>query len=398
MDYKLWSNEEVERLIELSKTHNVPELAKIFNKTNYSISNKLSKLGLKAVNKRNYWSEEDLEFLKANYNTMDKKELAKKLNRSYGVVLNKGRKLGVATKVDNIPDKWTTEDIDYLKRWYGIKTMKLMSKTLNRTPTAIELKAKRLKLGGKKDKRISTATIMDILGVTDRDKIRQWRFKGLLNMQRIPDSHMLYINLPELIKFMEENQDLWDTRLANYSFVFKRKPTWLIAKEESDKLKPLPKKTPKNELTISDVKKIKELHAQGINPYQIRKMTGFGKGTIEKYTTESYSVDGPFTREETMFVKENMDKLTVKEIAEHLDRAPSSIRGKIKRIKEEEAGIKKIKQRLWTEKEITILQKNIDKSIPELQKLLKKRSRSSIARKRLELKGYFTELYARNSN
>ena len=55
---------------------------------------------------------------------------------------------------------------------------------------------------------------------------------------------------------MEENQDLWDTRLANYSFVFKRKPTWLIAKEESDKLKPLPKKTPKNELTISDVKKI----------------------------------------------------------------------------------------------------------------------------------------------
>lgn len=37
-----------------------------------------------------------------------------------------------------------------------------------------------------------------------------------------------------------------------------------------------------------------------------------------------------------------MDKLTVKEIAEHLDRAPSSIRGKIKRIREEEAGIKKL--------------------------------------------------------
>lgn len=209
---------------------------------------------------------------------------------------------------------------------------------------------------------------------------------------------MLYINLPELIKFMEENQDLWDTRLANYSFVFKRKPAWLTAKEESDKLKSLPQKTTRNELTLNDVKRIKALYSQGINPYQIRKITGFGRGTIEKYTTESYSVDGPFTQEETMFVKENMDKLTVKEIAKHLDKAASSIRGKIKRIKEEEAGVKKIKQRLWTEKEVTILQKNIDKSIPELQKLLKKRSRSSIARKRLELKGYFTELYTRNSN
>lgn len=169
-------------MIKLSKIHNVPELAKMFNRTNSSISKKLSKLGLKAVNKRNYWSEEELEFLKTNYNTMDKKELAKKLNRSYGVVLNKGRELGVAPKVDNIPDKWTTEDIEYLKRWYGLKTMKLMSKTLNRTPTAIELKAKCLRLGGKKDKRISTATIMDIFGVTDKDKIRKWRFKGLLNM------------------------------------------------------------------------------------------------------------------------------------------------------------------------------------------------------------------------
>ena len=307
MEYRKWTNEEVLNLIKLSKIHDVPELSKILNRSNKAIWAKLKKLGVKAVNKKKYWSAEDLEFLKANYNTMNKRELAKKLGRSYEVILTKAQLLGIAPKLDKIPDKWSKEDIEYLKRWYGLKSLKTIGKTLKRTETSLELKSKRLNLGGKKDRRITTAAIMDILGVTDRDKIRRWRFKGILNMNRIADSHMLYITLPELIKFMENNQELWDTRLGNYNFVFVRKPAWLIEKEKSDKLKPLPKKTTKNELTLNDVKRIKELYAQGVNPYQIRKITGFGNGTIERYTSEDYSVDGPFTKEETMFIKENMD-------------------------------------------------------------------------------------------
>lgn len=383
-----WDETTLNKVLELTKTHSIAEISKIMGVSRNTIASKLQRLGIKAVDKRpQVWSDKEIEFLKANYNTMNKEYLAKKLGRSYVSVVARASIIGISPqgKPQNL---WSKEEEEYLRKNYNMKSRKLIAKNLGRTEEAIHLKAKKMKLGNKSEKRITVPAIANILGVK-KDAVHHWYSKGVIQLTRIPDSNMLYISLPALTKFMKENQDLWDTRNADYSFVFTNKPTWLLAKEESDKLKPSVTKKRVVAVTFAEIRQIKTLYSQGLSVRDIATKINRSETTVQRYISDEHLKDyttGYYMSHEIEFIENNLEKLTVKEIAHHLNRPVSSVSSKIKLLKENE-NVKKIKKIPWTEKELDKLQKNLDKSIPELQKIIKSRSYRAIDHKKRELLG-----------
>lgn len=333
-----WDETTLNKVLELTKTHSIAEISKIMGVSGNVISSKLQRLGVKAIDKRpQSWSDEEIEFLKANYNTMNKEYLAKKLGRTYATVVARASMLGIAPK-GSPQNLWSKEEEEYLRKNYNMKSKKLIAKNLGRTEEAIHLKAKKIKLGNKSEKRITVSAIANILGVK-KDTVHNWYSKSIIQLTRVPDSNMLYISLPVLTKFMKENQDLWDTRLADYNFVFTKKPTWLLEKEESDKLKPSITKKKVVAVTFSEIRQIKTLYSQGLSIRGIAIQLNRSETTIQRYISDEHLKDytiGHYMPHEIEFIENNLEKLTVKEIAEHLNHPVSSISSKIKLLKENE--------------------------------------------------------------
>ena len=384
-----WDEPTLNKVLELTKTHSIVEISKIMNVSRNTIASKLQRLGVKAVDKRpDNWSEEEIEFLKANYSTMNKEYLAKKLGRSYSTIVSRASMIGIAPERPYLARKWTKEDEDCLRKNYNVISRKKIAQKLGRTEEAIHLKAKKMKLGNKTEKRITISALSNILGC-NKNTIHKWYAKSLIPLSRIPDSNMLYISLPKLIKFMETHQELWDTRKADYTFVFTRKPKWLIGKEKSDKLKPIIVENCVKPVTMSEIKQIKKLYADGLSIHAIAIKLNRGENTIKRYITDEHLTDykaGYYTKEELKFIENNRSTLSVNEIALHLNRSVNSIKSKIKRIEENET-VTKIKKLPWTEEELDKLKKNLDKSIPQLEKIIKTRSYRALDHKKRELLG-----------
>ena len=94
---KFWSNEEIEKLRELSNKHfTQAEIAEVLGRTITQIKNKLRVLEIRS----SWWSECEIKVLKANYNSHNAGEIAKYLNRGKATVYRKASLLGV-TKKDN---------------------------------------------------------------------------------------------------------------------------------------------------------------------------------------------------------------------------------------------------------------------------------------------------------
>ena len=72
----------------------------------------------------NKWTEEEINFLKENWNKKTHKQIAKELNRSISSIANKTRKMRL---VDNT-SKWTKEEEDFLKENWNKKLIKKLLK------------------------------------------------------------------------------------------------------------------------------------------------------------------------------------------------------------------------------------------------------------------------------
>lgn len=90
-----WSNEEEQQLIQLKNSGVKPkEIAKILNRNESTIRNKLSRLGL--VNPTHF-TEKELQYIKEQYNGLNLREIAKALGRekNYQNVCRAARRLGL---------------------------------------------------------------------------------------------------------------------------------------------------------------------------------------------------------------------------------------------------------------------------------------------------------------
>lgn len=92
------------------------------------------------------WTEEQVQFLKANKDTMNDTELGKIFQKSPGAVKQMRLKL---TGKKQIPNRWSDEDIEFLRKAYknGIGK-KRIGQYLGRTTKAITAKIYELKAKG----------------------------------------------------------------------------------------------------------------------------------------------------------------------------------------------------------------------------------------------------------
>jgi len=94
------------------------------------------------------WTEEEIEFLKENYNKMLYRDIAKILGRTVNSVRSKALKLGLTKREAS---EWSDEEIEYLKRNYHVKPLSEIIRKLQRSEKSIIHKAQRLGLSSPKE-------------------------------------------------------------------------------------------------------------------------------------------------------------------------------------------------------------------------------------------------------
>lgn len=126
-----------------------------------------------------------------------------------------------------------------LKEMWGRTSYSVIAKNTGHTETAVRLKAKRMGLGAMKDasyyvcaREVSRMMGVDVHKVTD-----YWVRKYGLKCKKIKSKKRtlwIFININELIKFLENHQDLWDSRKVEM-YAFGMEPEWLKEKRKRDR-------------------------------------------------------------------------------------------------------------------------------------------------------------------
>jgi len=157
-----WTQREISRLRLLYPMGHNKDLARIFGRTITSILGKAKKLGIQkdwaggySVPQPNNWTKDEIKELQDLYLTLSDNEIATKLKRTKQAVQSKVKKLRLFRKLKEQGlmrrksvgvNKWSDAEIDTLKKLYPEKSKKDIAEKLGRSPRAVEIMARRLKL------------------------------------------------------------------------------------------------------------------------------------------------------------------------------------------------------------------------------------------------------------
>ncbi|SFM36913.1 helix-turn-helix domain-containing protein [Pelosinus propionicus] len=135
---------------------------------------------------------------------------------------------------------WTEEEELFLINNWN-KGVDYCSKKTKRSNSSLYCKAVRLGLGGcaRGSQYLSGFNIADILGVS-KTLVYEWINKGLLKYKLAPfaTKKIYLIDLRDFEKFLESNQNLWDSRKMKSSLWFNSSPQWFKDKKKQDRQKP----------------------------------------------------------------------------------------------------------------------------------------------------------------
>lgn len=134
---------------------------------------------------------------------------------------------------------WTTEQVEKLCDLWGTKSYKSISRIVGHTEVAVRLKAKRLRLGAVKNASdyICAREISRIMGVDVHTVTDYWIRKLGLPCRRIEGKNRTIYTMvrhDELIKFLENNQDIFDARRIE-PYGLGCEPEWLHQKRLIDR-------------------------------------------------------------------------------------------------------------------------------------------------------------------
>lgn len=136
---------------------------------------------------------------------------------------------------------WTHSEIEHLKNRWGEATPNKIAKELGRTTTAIIVKSKVLGLGSFLDNSeyLNAYQITQLMGIDSHVIQRTWKNHGFkMKKRRIRGNKQFeVITLEELLKWLKEHQELWDSRkIPEYGLG--TEPAWLKEKRRIDELLP----------------------------------------------------------------------------------------------------------------------------------------------------------------
>lgn len=133
---------------------------------------------------------------------------------------------------------WSNEEIELLQERWGYSTVFAIAKMLGRTENAVIVKSKRLRLGAPSaaGEHLTANQASILLGVDNHTIYNYWVPKcGLKARFRVmrKEKRMLMIKLSDLVKWLEKNQDKWDSRRVAL-FALGTEPDWLKEKRKRD--------------------------------------------------------------------------------------------------------------------------------------------------------------------
>lgn len=90
------------------------------------------------------WTKQHENYLKEWYGKKSVKEIADTLGRSYDSVQRKAQRMKITVPKETESRLWTQEEIDYLEKWYEKRGTDFIAKNLNRTKYSVRRKAQTL--------------------------------------------------------------------------------------------------------------------------------------------------------------------------------------------------------------------------------------------------------------
>lgn len=323
---KVFTEEEVKYILDNWGKESAHSMKKKFNCSWYAVCNVAKEHGLE-LPKSNEWTKEEIEFLKELSKTHNYKDIAKIMNKTETAIYLKAKKLGITIIQDR--RGWTKEEEEQLKDLWGSKSIEYIAKTMKRSIFSIKVKAVRMNLGSMISNNYDSITVSDIselFGVT-RDRVTiTWASLGLkLNDKKVTKNRSYYVvKWEDLMEFLENNQNEWDSRNLDIN-ILGPEPSWLKEKRKRDLCEnPLWYRRWTNE----EVKEVENLFNMGKDYKEIASILNRSENSVADILRKlgySYRLPQYWKGREIKYLRENYQNMTYKEIAEVLGRTPKAV-------------------------------------------------------------------------
>lgn len=161
LEYKysvpFWTEQEVLLLRKKCKEHSIRELSENFfpDRDYLSVKGKLNRMGLSAVSESKKWTARENEILRNFYPMLSNEKIQEEYlpHRTKVAIKDQAYSLGLnklnykeRNKYSRSGEKWTSNEVTTLIKFYHERKITELSKELDRSPSAIRSKARKLKI------------------------------------------------------------------------------------------------------------------------------------------------------------------------------------------------------------------------------------------------------------
>jgi transposase len=225
---KYWTGEEEIVLKSMWNSHTISEIADKLGRSYSSIEKKGSRLSL---GPKKLWSEAEEKYLAEHAKSKTFTEIGVDLGKTSRAVQSKASSMGIKSF-----NRWTKEDEIELEGLWGSYSLHALSKRFNRSPEALQSKAYKLGLGGAScaGDRLTAYYVASEMGV-DYHTLFRWKkncqFPVMRKVYKKRVSHVIEIH--RLFTWLQENQDLWDSRRISEGSLGPE-PPWFSVKRRRD--------------------------------------------------------------------------------------------------------------------------------------------------------------------
>ena len=322
---KIFTDEEVSYILDNWNKESIYNMRKKFN-CSWNSDAEIGRKHNLDIPKANTWTEEEIINLIQLSKKYRLEDIAKIMNKTENAVYLKARKMGISLEQER--RKWTKEDEQTLSELWGTMKIEQLSKKLNRSIYSLKVKAVRMGLGSMMSNNTDILTISDmtdILKIT-RDKITTWIKLGLKVKEKsiTMNKSFYYVEWEELIIFLKEHQDLWDSTSVDL-YMLGEEYDWLKEKRKKDIInKPIEYR----KWTKDEEFKIIRLFGLGYSYLEIGKIINRSEWAVRnKLNSLGYYLSNrkKWTKEELEYLKENYLKMKYSDIAKTLHKTKSSV-------------------------------------------------------------------------
>ena len=267
--YKRWSKTEIEYITTNWGKIRTADIAKHLDRTTSSVHRKAHYLGLKMDDEEHStatgkirWTKEMDKYLEENYSKISIYEISEYLSINNIDTIRKRASYKGYTEEYH---KWTPEEEEYLQERWGEVSVGYIARKLGLTYGAVRLKSYQMGLTNQLNwsgDLLSIPTVHEITGVS-KETLYNYVRTGLIKSRKLSvgKTYRYQIHYTDLIKFLKEHQDKYNTKncdvdfikslLSTYRLTTTEKikvmdlPDWWLQKLENDKDKPKKEKTKK---------------------------------------------------------------------------------------------------------------------------------------------------------